>query len=310
MKNLTGNEAFQAMASGQKIECRAIESDLDFDDIANHPATVFIDSAFEFRIAVILKQIGLMQVPASIKEAPSKGTQCFAPNTLTEKLVNGFKWKNSESDLALLQRGQVHLYEQHATIHAEALIKISGGTLIAEVETDNDLPFDVVEKVEPTQAITITEQTNVTVSEDNLVTPVEPKVNQFQIEMDAEIAAEEARKHQIELDDLLNSAANAKTPIEANALIRYTKTWTEEQRKPVLDAIHKRLVEIDASNPSDVVEPPSLMVQIQNAPDLTALDVLEIDISARNPNIQSKLMDCVKVRRFELENQATQAVAT
>ena len=43
------------------------------------------------------------------------------------------------------------------------------------------------------------------------------------------------------------------------------------------------------------------MVQIQNAPDLTALDALEIDVSARHPDIQPRLMGYVKKRRFELE---------
>lgn len=46
------------------------------------------------------------------------------------------------------------------------------------------------------------------------------------------------------------------------------------------------------------------MVQIQNAPDLTALDALEIDVSTRHPDIQPRLMGYVKKRRFELE-QAT-----
>ncbi|HAV5400811.1 TPA: hypothetical protein JI075_15900, partial [Acinetobacter baumannii] len=52
-------------------------------------------------------------------------------------------------------------------------------------------------------------------------------------------------------------------------------------------------------------EPPSLMVQIQNAPDLTTLDALEIDVAARDPQIQSRLMDFVKKRRFELENHTS-----
>ena len=44
------------------------------------------------------------------------------------------------------------------------------------------------------------------------------------------------------------------------------------------------------------------MVQIQTAPDLTTLDALEIDVAARDPQIQSRLMDFVEKRRFELEN--------
>ncbi|MDC4718051.1 hypothetical protein ABTC25_12415 [Acinetobacter baumannii] len=51
-------------------------------------------------------------------------------------------------------------------------------------------------------------------------------------------------------------------------------------------------------------EPPSLMVQIQTAPDLTTLDALEIDVAARDPQIQPKLMGYIRKRRYELENPA------
>lgn len=52
-------------------------------------------------------------------------------------------------------------------------------------------------------------------------------------------------------------------------------------------------------------EPPSLLVQIQTASDLTTLDALEIDVSGRDPLIQPKLMGALKKRRFELENAAS-----
>ena len=103
------------------------------------------------------------------------------------------------------------------------------------------------------------------------------------------------------LEDLINLANNAKTATEANALVRYTRTWTEEQRKPLIQAINARLVELDNQNKPENIEPPSLMVQIQNAPDLTALDALEIDVAGRHPDIQPKLMSCVLKRRNELE---------
>ncbi|MGJ5497105.1 hypothetical protein ABUI60_19050, partial [Acinetobacter baumannii] len=74
---------------------------------------------------------------------------------------------------------------------------------------------------------------------------------------------------------------------------------SEYQKK--LDTLHKRLEELEKSK-AQATEPPSLMVQIQNAPDLTTLDALEIDVAARDPQIQSRLMDFVKKRRFELEN--------
>ncbi|RLL16296.1 hypothetical protein D9K81_18245, partial [Acinetobacter chengduensis] len=70
MNILNGTEAFNAMSAGQKIEARHTGSDLDFDEIRNFPATVFIDQDYEFRIAVVYMTIGLMQVPEAIKEAP------------------------------------------------------------------------------------------------------------------------------------------------------------------------------------------------------------------------------------------------
>lgn len=115
---------------------------------------------------------------------------------------------------------------------------------------------------------------------------------------------EDHHEHQEHLEILLNDIALAKTPIEANAQLKYTKSWTPEQRTPVIQALNKRLVQLNPIAEMKIEETPSLMVQIQNAPDLTALDVLEIDVGARHPDIQSKLMDYVKKRRFELENGA------
>ena len=115
---------------------------------------------------------------------------------------------------------------------------------------------------------------------------------------------EDHHEHQEHLEILLNDIALAKTPLEANAQIKYTKSWTQEQRKPVMQAINNRLIELKSMEEPKSEETPSLMVQIQNAPDLTALDVLEIDVGSRHPDIQPKLMGYVKKRRFELENGA------
>lgn len=113
--------------------------------------------------------------------------------------------------------------------------------------------------------------------------------------------AEPIHEHQEHLKEILADIALAKTPVEVNAQIKYTKSWSEEQRKPVIMAMNARLIELSQLN-VEVTETPSLMVQIQNAPDLTALDVLEIDVGSRHPDIQPNLMKYVKSRRFELEN--------
>ncbi|MFC2997369.1 hypothetical protein ACFODO_19410 [Acinetobacter sichuanensis] len=121
------------------------------------------------------------------------------------------------------------------------------------------------------------------------------------VEIDSPKNAEAEREYQENLTDLINRASQAQSPAEANALVRYTTQWTEEQRKPLINAISKRLSELNV-DAQPIGQPPSLMVQIQNAPDLTTLDVLEIDVGSRHPDIQPKLMGYIRARRFELEN--------
>lgn len=102
--------------------------------------------------------------------------------------------------------------------------------------------------------------------------------------------------HQELLADLLERVAKAASPAEANAQIKYTKSWTPEQRTPLISAINKRLVEL---NPPKTQL--SLAVRIQRAEDLTELDTLEIDVSACDEEIQPRLMELVEKRRLELD---------
>jgi hypothetical protein len=340
MNILNGTKAFEAMSAGQKIECRHVGSDLDFDEIRNFPATVFIDQEYEFRVAVVYMLIGAIRVPEATKEAPAKGTLCFTPSLLTTELSKSFKWKNSDLDLALLQRGQIHLYEENAVIHAQALITISHGSFKADEAStaDNELPWEDKNVQNPTsndvEDKTSRNQLNTEedpAEQDQAFIQRSSKIKDDFIHMFSTCKTEKDingvhgmalvnklltssdkalitayREYLKSLKELLSSVANSSTPAEVNAHIRDTKSWTEIQRKPLLDAIHKRLQEL-APVEAEIKMPPSLMVQIQNAPDLTTLDALEIDVSTRHVDIQPKLMGYVKQRRFELENQASEA---
>lgn len=141
MKIFNGQEAFAELSAGRIIEARHKDA-LEFDSLDNFPATIMVNPEYEFRIALTFITIGEMQVPEPLKEAPAKGAQYFAPSLLTEELSKSFKWKNSDLDLALLQRGQVHFEQEHAVIHAQALIAMSGGT-ITESSIDKDVNQDV-----------------------------------------------------------------------------------------------------------------------------------------------------------------------
>lgn len=108
---------------------------------------------------------------------------------------------------------------------------------------------------------------------------------------------EEEGKYQKKLVELKKRVDESKTVTEVNAVTKYTNSWSAEQRAPLLQYIHKRLEELKKEKQENE---PSLYVQIQNAPDLAALDAYEIDIHSLDPLAQPKMMQAVIARRKEL----------
>lgn len=239
---------------------------------------------FEFQIKPRTIFIGEYEVPEPLREAPEKGSTCSYPSPTVELGVQQFKWNGSKGQLRMLQHGQVHSSFDNAFAHCCAIIKISGGELAGDILKLLNKPTEEVEEEKPSENDVEKAETT------------EPAI-------ESETTDSEYKK---KLDTLLLRVNESKTPDEVNAVYRYTRTWSDKQMEPLLLATHKRLEELEKSKVS-ATEPPSLMVQIQNAPDLTTLDALEIDVSARDKLIQPKLMGYVKKRRFELENPTSTA---
>ncbi|MDC4464915.1 hypothetical protein NQ676_08615 [Acinetobacter baumannii] len=299
---LTAAEAFAALQNGKTVLCRPAGDMLDFADLDQFPASVFGKPGFEFCIKIeTIELAGItFTKPLTIDEYED-GQEVFVISTYSRTVyVLDFK---TNALIDSINSGFVQRDAENAKLQLKAFSKALG------IEINNDLsvirlgeepkkqrgkkskaekPSDVI-SAETQPTIVITEQTNVTTSEDLLVPETnEPKVDPEYLKA---------------LDALLQRVKESKTPEEVNAVYRYTRTWNDKQMEPLLLATHKRLEELEKSKvPAN--EPPSLMVQIQNAPDLTTLDALEIDVAARDPQIQSRLMDFVKKRRYELENPA------
>ncbi|EPT8468059.1 hypothetical protein U2E65_03025 [Acinetobacter baumannii] len=304
MKNiLTAQEAFAALQKGKTVLCRPIGDMLDFADLDQFPASVFGKPGFEFCIKIeTIELAGIaFTKPLTIDEYED-GQEVFVISTYSPTVyVLDFK---TNALIDSINSGFVQRDAENAKLQLKAFSKALG------IEINNDLsvirlgeepkkqrgkkskaekPIEVISaEIQPT--IVITEQTNVTTSEDLLV----PETNEPKVDPE----------YQQTLDTLLQRVKESKTPAEVNAVYRYTRTWSDKQMDPLLKATHKRLTELADEKPVES-EPPSLMVQIQNAPDLTTLDALEIDVAARDPQIQSRLMDFVKKRRFELENHTS-----
>ena len=303
MNNLiTAAEAFAALQKGKTVLCRPIGDMLDFSDLDQFPASVFGKPGFEFCIKIeTIELAGItFTKPLTIDEYED-GQEVYVISTYSPTVyVLDFK---TNALIDSINSGFVQRDAENAKLQLKAFSKALG------IEINNDLsvirlgeepkkqrgkkskaekPIEVISaEIQPT--IVITEQTNVTTSEDLLI----PETNEPKVDPE----------YQKALDALLQRVKESKTPDEVNAVYRYTRTWSDKQMEPLLLATHKRLEELEQEK-SPSGEPPSLMVQIQNAPDLTTLDALEIDVAARDPQIQSRLMDFVKKRRFELENPA------
>ncbi|EKP56327.1 hypothetical protein ACINNAV2_1086, partial [Acinetobacter baumannii Naval-2] len=285
---LTAAEAFAALQNGKTVLCRPAGDMLDFADLDQFPASVFGKPGFEFCIKIeTIELAGItFTKPLTIDEyedgqevfvistySPTVYVLDFKTNALIDSINSGFVQRDAENaklqlkafskalgieinnDLSVIRLGEEPKKQRGKKSKAEPVAKV--------------IPSEVF-PADKQPAIVITEQTNVTASED-LLTPVSNE-----LESDPE--------YQKTLDTLLQRVKESKTPAEVNAVYRYTRTWSDKQMDPLLKATHKRLTELADEKPVES-EPPSLMVQIQNAPDLTTLDALEIDVAARDPQI-------------------------
>ncbi|MFY6907895.1 hypothetical protein ACOUKR_09085 [Acinetobacter baumannii] len=301
MNNLiTAAEAFAALQKGKTVLYRPIGDMLDFSDLDQFPASVFGKPGFEFCIKIeTIELAGItFTKPLTIDEY-EEGQDVFVITTYSPSIyVVNFK---TTALIDSINCGFVQRDAENAKLQLKALSKALGFEVSDDLsvirlgdekkkqrgkKSKAEKPIEVISaEIQPT--IVITEQTNVTTSEDLLV----PETNEPKVDPE----------YQQTLDTLLQRVKESKTPAEVNAVYRYTRTWDDEQMKPILLATHKRLEELEKEKAS-ANEPPSLMVQIQTAPDLTTLDALEIDVAARDPQIQPKLMGYVRKRRYELEN--------
>lgn len=337
---LNAQEAFAAIQKGRTVLCRyagngTLHADKDFSSLDQMPATVFALPGYEFCIQIeMLELAGItFSKPLALDEYED-GQDVFVINTYSPS-INVVNFKTAAL-VESINGGFVQRDAENAKLQLKAISNALGHELNDDVSITRlgKEPSKSKRKKESEAKI----KTNDDNSLDDIIDPVtaqgptsndvEKKTSTVPFEDIAAAAVNKAQEidnqaqerqwtrfhndkpcldlgdksqYEIEYADLTAVVIHAQTPDEANSVVVKTQHWTEEQRKPLLSAISKRLCELQEQSKVKSNEPPSLMVQIQNAPDLTALDALEIDVSARHPDIQPRLMGYVKKRRFELE---------
>ena len=317
---LNAQEAFTAIHNGKTVLCRfagngALPADKDFSTLDQMPAMVFVWPNYEFCIQIeMIELAGIRFTKPLTMDEIEDGQDIFVMQPHGVVYHQKFS-REVDGMIESVMGGFAQRDAENAKLQYEAFCKAVGfNPLEANIEIieQNQKKRSRKQKPSASDAVTQLDSVNDDMSIDDIIGPVS---EQSLPQVDEPIKTQssdycDTLDEQLEFvklrDDLLNRATNGKTPEEVNALARYTRTWTEEQRAPLLRAMHKRLEELQSQVATVQQEPPSLMVQIQNAPDLTTLDALEIDVSTRHPDIQPRLMGYVKKRRFELE-QTTEA---
>ena len=312
---LNAQEAFTALQKGKTVLCRYagngnLHADKNFSTLDQMPATVFVLPNYEFCVQVeMLELAGIKFTKPLTMDEIQDGQDIFVMQPHGVIYHQKFS-REVDGMIESVMGGFAQRDAENAKLQYEAFCKAVGfNPLEANIEIieQNQKKRSRKQKPSASDAVTQLDSVNDDMSIDDIIGPVSeqslPQVDEHIKTQSSDYC--DTLDEQLEFvklrDDLLNRATNSKTPAEVNALARYTRTWTEEQRAPLLRAMHKRLEELQSQIDTVQQEPPSLMVQIQNAPDLTTLDALEIDVSARHPDIQPRLMGYVKKRRFELE---------
>lgn len=203
------------------------------------------------------------------------------------------------------KQNDVNEVKQHNTIQAandNTSIDDIIGPVTAQGPASND-----VEKSTLNEISVSPDSPNNSISFDDIAAAAVGKAKEINAETvqknnERKLIEEDEDKYQDKLATLKQRVDESKTVTEVNAVFKYTTGWTNEQLSPLLKYTHNRLEELQQIK---AAEQPSLMVRIQNAPDLTALDALEIDVSSLDPVIQPEMMRYVRTRRLQLEQTAS-----
>ncbi|MFW2034174.1 hypothetical protein [Acinetobacter junii] len=342
---LNAQEAFSALQKGKTVLCRyagngSLHADKDFSTLDQMPATVFALPNYEFCIQVEMIELAgiAFSKPLALDEyedgqdvfvintySPSIYVVNFKTAALVESINGGFVQRDAENaklQLKAISNALGHELNDDVSItrlgkepskskrkkEVEAKIKTDDeasldeiiGPVTAQCPISNDVEKKTLDEI-PTQ----TDVQNNPNSFDSVAAAVVKKakeIDEVTLENNSKKLANVDAEYEEKLATLKQRVDESKTVTEVNAVVKYTTGWTTEQLSPLLKYMHKRL---EVLQQNKAAEQPSLMVRIQNAPDLTALDALEIDVSSLDPVIQPEMMRHVRNRRLELEKASS-----
>ncbi|WP_312970098.1 hypothetical protein [Acinetobacter gerneri] len=351
---ISAQEAISAVQAGKIVLCRyagngTLHPDQEFSTLNQVPATVFFAPDYEFcikRETTTLAEIQFTK-PAQPHDLES-GQEIFI---VMPTCILRTQYDSEHGDICLsVANGFAQLDEENAKLQLQAFGK-TFGNMITDIEVKDG--FNDKPKKRAARSKKVEEQKP---------TVVQSVINSIENSLVAESMIEKAQDTQYRnlLNELIERASLARTVIEANALYKYTAQWTDEQRKPLEDAINAKISKLEkdefhldigkkskyeiefadlhavvmhAETPAEandvigrtqhwteeqrkplIVEiskkladlnPPeksesSLMCRINNCQTLEELDLKVLEVQQCDPVIQDRLMSYVNQRRTEI----------
>ena len=130
MKELTPQEALQAIIDGKKVEC-LLDGSEKWDNTLLFTAGVLANPRNKFRLFHEMITIDGVSFPKPESKPPESGTEYWITELSYEYYAtsNPVIWVDDSQDRLYLKRGLVHLSKENAIAHAKALIKLSEGTI-------------------------------------------------------------------------------------------------------------------------------------------------------------------------------------
>ena len=135
MQTLTPPEVVQAILDGKRVEIRGViaSQNDDWKPLNEHEIhiRVLTNGLFMFRLAQEMVTIGDVSFPKPESEPPELGTEYWIAELSYEYYATTLPilWADDSHDHMYLKRGLIHLSRENAVAHAEALIKLSGGSV-------------------------------------------------------------------------------------------------------------------------------------------------------------------------------------
>ena len=131
MKELTIQEALQAIIDGKKVEIRGVNAACNGEwrllNERNTSIDVLTSGLFMFRLAQEMITVGDVSFPMPESEPLKGDEQYWVAAPTVAAYTASVSWTGDQFDKWALSRGLVHRSKENAIKHSKALIELSGG---------------------------------------------------------------------------------------------------------------------------------------------------------------------------------------